>query len=281
MRVFFSLLLPVSLAAVGTCPVTGPTQLGSGQNLPVIVATIACTADAANGSYPAAAINGLNIPGWQGYYLARVEINPGSPNPTANYSVTVTDAAGVDQLSGQATQLPAAMPQSFGVTASSIPVNGIHTVNVTGNSVNSAIVNISLYWSSGPPPAGRIVAEKGTRWTPSLFSAPAVSVQATVSKAAATGVRHVADCVSFSGASTTAPAATQLNVNLRDGASGAGTIIWTQTVVVLAATGQNVVPFSVCGLNLIGTPNTAMTLEFSALLTNLFEAVSLSGYDIQ
>ena len=47
------------------------------------------------------------------------------------------------------------------------------------------------------------------------------------------------------------------------------------------ATGQNVAPFELCGLNLAGTTNTAMTLEFSASLANLIQAVSLSGFNVQ
>ena len=76
------------------------------------------------------------------------------------------------------------------------------------------------------------------------------------------------------------PAATALTITLRDGATGAGTIIWTYQTVVTATTGQLVQPHSVCGLNLVGTTNTAMTLEFSASLPNLIESVSLSGYNV-
>jgi hypothetical protein len=72
---------------------------------------------------------------------------------------------------------------------------------------------------------------------------------------------------------------TALTVNLRDGATGAGTVLWTAHVVIPAATGQAVIPFSVCGLRLPGTANTAMTLEFSALLTNLQETATLTYYD--
>jgi len=127
---------------------------------------------------------------------------------------------------------------------------------------------------------GAEISEHGPRWT--VVSNPAVSTQATASKAAGgAGVRHVADCVTFSGGSTTAPALTQLMVNLRDGATGAGSVLWNSTTIVTAAVGQNVLPFTACGLGLIGSANTAMTLEFSALLTNLFENVVLTGYDVQ
>lgn len=118
---------------------------------------------------------------------------------------------------------------------------------------------------------------------PGNFSAinnPAAGAQASASVAAGgTTVRHVANCITFSSGSTTAPALTALTVNLRDGASGAGSIIWTHEVVISASTGQNTPPVEVCGLNIVGSPNTAMTLEFSAGLANLIEAVSFSGYN--
>jgi hypothetical protein len=126
---------------------------------------------------------------------------------------------------------------------------------------------------------GQIV-EKGPRWTG--LHTPAVSLKATASKAAgAAGVRHAADCISFSGGATTAPIATELTVDLRDGATGAGAIIWQARVVVPASAGYTIPVFERCGLNLVGSAATAMTLEWSALLTNLFQNVALSGYDVQ
>lgn len=126
--------------------------------------------------------------------------------------------------------------------------------------------------------AGAQLVEKGSRW--SVVSTPAVSTKASASIAAEASVRHVADCVSFSGGSTTAPALTLLTIQIRDGATGAGTIIWSHTVIVTAAAVQNVSPFTECGLNLVGTTNTAMTAEWSALLTNLFEDISISGFNV-
>jgi hypothetical protein len=73
---------------------------------------------------------------------------------------------------------------------------------------------------------------------------------------------------------------TNLTINLRDGATGAGTVIASWNVTVSNTTGQNVAPFSACGLNLVGTTNTAMTLEYSSLLLNLFESVTLTGYNV-
>lgn len=106
-------------------------------------------------------------------------------------------------------------------------------------------------------------------------SAPAVSTQATVSAPAQDNLRHVVDNVCFSAASTTAPALTLLTVNLRDGATGAGTVIQSFTVAIAGATGQNVPPFCTGELETSGSLGTALTLEFSASLTNLFQNVTL------
>lgn len=113
-------------------------------------------------------------------------------------------------------------------------------------------------------------------------SQPAVSTQATASVAAGgAGVRHVFDHVCFSGGSTTAPALTQLAINVRDGATGAGTVLVSFQAIVVGSTGQNVAPYcSPVGANILGTANTAMTAEWSALLTNEFEQVTLYYYNV-
>jgi len=285
-RLLLFILFSSMAYAVGTCTITGPTQLGSSPVLinvsPTLLLSVACTADAANGSYPATALPQLiESPQMQGMALLRAEIAPGSPNPTAGFSVSITDANGVDQLTGQAINLSASTAAIYSAGAG-IPVNGTFTLNITGNSVNSAVVTTTMYF--GPVTAvtaAKQVAEKGSRWA--LTSQPAVSTQATVSRAAGTGTtRHVADCVTFSGMATTAPAAAaQIQINLRDGATGAGTVIWSHQLFIAASASQLVTPFSVCGLAEQGSSATAMTLEFSAAVTNLFESVTLSGYDVQ
>ncbi|HLJ26552.1 MAG TPA: hypothetical protein VKY85_07565 [Candidatus Angelobacter sp.] len=121
--------------------------------------------------------------------------------------------------------------------------------------------------------------EKGSRW-PGVVSSPAAGSQATASKAAGgAGVRHVADCVSVSAGASTAPTATVLTINLRDGATGAGTVLWS-TQIAAANTAAQHGSVHLCGLNQIGTANTAMTLEFAASLANESESVTLIGYDV-
>lgn len=118
----------------------------------------------------------------------------------------------------------------------------------------------------------------------SLTHAPAANAQATASKAAAVGVSHVADCVVATFvAGATAPVAVTVNVAIRDGATGAGTVLFQQAMAVPATAGAVNPPLVVCpqnGLKLRGTANTAMTVEFAAAGgANTVEAVFLMGHD--
>jgi hypothetical protein len=129
--------------------------------------------------------------------------------------------------------------------------------------------------------AGALFVEKSSRWT--VVSFPASGSQGTASLAAEAGVRHVIDCVSFAGDSSAAVTAAAGNVAIRDGATGAGTVIWQAAIAHLVAAGagvQTIAASSVCGLNLVGTTNTAMTAEFNAGVTGEVQSVSISGYNV-
>lgn len=118
---------------------------------------------------------------------------------------------------------------------------------------------------------------------PNIFvvnSAPAAGSLATASIAADDGHRHVLFKACFSAGATTAPVLTQLAVNLRDGATTAGTVKASFVVIIPAATGQSVAPFCTGDLHIKGTVGTAMTAEWSSSLANLFEQVTLYYYDI-
>jgi hypothetical protein len=108
---------------------------------------------------------------------------------------------------------------------------------------------------------------------------PAAGSQATISQAAgAAGVKNVAEGVCFGFSATTALAGiTTVTVNLRDGATGAGTILQSWQYTLPAAV---VAPFGQCfsSLHISGTAATALTLEFSAAVGNLMEYVALTGY---
>jgi hypothetical protein len=124
------------------------------------------------------------------------------------------------------------------------------------------------------------VGGKGSGWN--ITHAPAVNTKATISQAAGGGtVRNVITGFSF-GASTgtSAPSAVQLTINLRDGATGAGTILQSWTVVLPASVGYNY-GFGLSGLWIECSQNTATTIEYSAAGgANTFEAVNLIGCTI-
>ena len=125
---------------------------------------------------------------------------------------------------------------------------------------------------------GRLYVAQPSMWA--VQHTPATNTQATISKAAGGGtVRHVCTSISATISAPAAPTAAQVIVNLRDGATGAGTILlsWTGALQATAGDRWGVV---LSGLNIVGTANTAMTLEFTAAGgANTYEQVAMSGYD--
>lgn len=105
---------------------------------------------------------------------------------------------------------------------------------------------------------------------------PSAATQATITQAAAAaGVRNVCNSITACVACSTT-AQTPINVYLRDGASGAGAIIWSGAI---AAPANGVGIINISGLSIIGSPATAMTLEFSgAGVTGSVQTVAMSGY---
>lgn len=118
-----------------------------------------------------------------------------------------------------------------------------------------------------------LVAAPPLQW--GIVSAPAANVVASATKAAGgAGVRHVlqslvANTIVLTAANFTANQPVYFVV--RDGAAGVGTIIYQG-----AFTGA-----LLSGLSLLGSVNTAMTVEFTVApgLTN-FEVVAASGYSV-
>jgi hypothetical protein len=101
----------------------------------------------------------------------------------------------------------------------------------------------------------------------SVQSTPAVTTAPSATKAAgAAGVRHVATGALISLSAVAAQ--TIIYFTLRDGATGAGTILWQ--VGVIAPAGSNIGPVAIPLPNLPGSAATAMTLE----LTNASGAVT-------
>jgi hypothetical protein len=186
---------------------------------------------------------------------------------------------------------------SIGTQVFPVPDNSCPNMQVSYGSggTSAAIYNLE-YWFFQPGFAPAATAtnltaafnivpaltEKGARWQVNNSISSSGGTAATASKAANANGRHVADCISFSAQATNAPTPAQTDINLRNGTSGTGTILWTQTILIPGTAAQHILVGPLCGLNLIGSPNTAMTLEFSSgAPANEFEAVDLSGYDVQ
>jgi len=108
---------------------------------------------------------------------------------------------------------------------------------------------------------------------------PAAATQATITLAARSSTDNMVGsryrCHAID--ATIAAAATAsgiMTVNLRDGATGAGTVLWTGKIACVANTSARL---HLSGLNIMGSQNTAMTLEFAgAGAANTEQTVSIA-----
>lgn len=127
------------------------------------------------------------------------------------------------------------------------------------------------------------VAQVSVLSTWSSMHAPAVGTLATISKAAGGGtVRHVATGLvwSFANDGTVNTTARSNTVRLRDGATGAGTVL-AEWHVFIPVTSDSAAQrhIHLTGLNISGSANTAMTLEFEGTAADhTFYNVTLLGY---
>lgn len=111
----------------------------------------------------------------------------------------------------------------------------------------------------------------GDSWTVSAH--PTTATLASVARAAGNG-SNVCDSVVASIACG-GTAQTPISVYVRDGATGAGAILWA---AVLAAPVGGCASVCATNLGIVGTPGNAMTIEFSAAgVAASLQAVSASG----
>jgi hypothetical protein len=110
-----------------------------------------------------------------------------------------------------------------------------------------------------------------------LFSTPAAATQATATKAAGTnGTRHVIDNITAVLATGATAQAAAVSVVVRDGATGAGAILFAVQLILPV---NGFAPFSF-PVRIVGSPNTAITVEFSAAgVAGSFESISATGHD--
>lgn len=128
--------------AAGTCTVTPASK--SDFATPYGKVVFSCTADGADGSFPDtatyAAISGC---------VYAVEVDEGGTAPTDAYDITLVNAGGQDVMGGSLANLTTGgvhFPLVGGAYGCA-PVESILTLNIDNNSVNSAVVTISLWWS--------------------------------------------------------------------------------------------------------------------------------------
>ena len=134
------LLIPFGVWAAGTVTQTLTTQ-GRGE----WTLTFSWTG-AASGGTVTAVDSKVAIDG----YVYLVVTNPGSPAPSSNYSITLTDDQSIDIMGGElasrsATVTEQTVPRVDGVWCSR-RVNGILTLNISGTTVSSAAGTVIVYF---------------------------------------------------------------------------------------------------------------------------------------
>lgn len=186
-----------------------------------------------------------------------------------------TQMAGVSQA-GEAIRL-----RSFDNASDAVPVEGFQTIlgsvsfsmlyngsDTWDRMREASAVNLATTVASG----AALTAEPG-QWA--IRSQPAAATQATVSRAAVASTRHVCKSITLSllGVAAQGP----IEFFLRDGATGAGAVLWSIRLQCPAGDVRTIV---LSGVNIVGSVNTAMTLESGAApaATN-FASVALTGYD--
>ncbi len=108
---------------------------------------------AADGSFPTEVL----APGITGqlkwFYLDMILVDPGSPSPTSLYDIKIRDAYTVDILGGNgddrsATEGEQILPKVSGSEGDRLITTGLK-IEMTGNSVNGAIIKIVLIFIKG------------------------------------------------------------------------------------------------------------------------------------
>lgn len=169
-------------------------------------------------------------------------------------------------------------------------VVGSAAAPTTGDGLQYVKLDGGIAGASAPIEAGNAAALAATVSTKAILTcqpgqwvethAPVKATQATKSKTAgAAGVRHVCNWLTITLANNnTGSVQTLLAFNLRDGATGAGTILATFTLALPATAGDCRV-LTLSGLNIVGSAATAMTLESAAApAAETAASVSFGGY---
>lgn len=204
-----------------------------------------------------------------------LDTSAGTPRALNTNSVLYAYNLDLDDNTYSSATLSAANATVDGATVFALHSLGFNYA-FDGTTWQAARTGSAANLSASNTPSPLLVTAPG-EW--SINHTPTSNTQATISKAAgAAGVCHVCRSITATiTAISTAAADTTVLVNLRDGATGAGTILWSTRLLVKVG---DTVGIALSNLNIPGTAATAMTLEFAAAGgANTFEAVALTGFD--
>ncbi len=123
------------------------TQSGSQPGSDRMWRQYTCTADDSDGSAPA-----YTVTGFSGFYIYSIETWPGGTAPTDATDFTLLDSTtGEDLLGANGTDaIDATTPKTIFPRSTAMSLNFYHlvkgdmTINITNNSVNSAIMNVRI-----------------------------------------------------------------------------------------------------------------------------------------
>jgi hypothetical protein len=140
------LLVFVASTAMGAGSVTVTRSKGSGDALYVLFTWIGNATG--GGQVPSTSSSPSFGETYSGCVFA-IETNPGSPAPTDDYDITLTDTDGVDLLGGQGANRDTATSEmvlaKVGSAFACAPTHSAFTFNLSGNIVNSATGTAKIY----------------------------------------------------------------------------------------------------------------------------------------
>lgn len=139
-------LIPVMAIAAGSVTVTRSTANGG----EVEIIAFAFIANAASAATVPSTSSSSVYPTTRAGYIIKVTTDPGSPAPTDDYDITLTDdTTGADLLGGEGTDRDTATSEEvvpkMGNAYGANFANKSFTLNLTGNSVNSAKGTVYVY----------------------------------------------------------------------------------------------------------------------------------------
>jgi hypothetical protein len=150
MRKFICSLMLLLTVTLGMTAAGTVTQSFTRYSESVSVVTLTWTGDTGNGTVPSTALTQAMLDKVNGYFLQAVVTNPGSPTPTDQYDLTLTNAAGLDIMDGNIANRSNVTTEVAYPVTSSFPVDGALTINFSNNSDVSAVGEIKLYFSKVP-----------------------------------------------------------------------------------------------------------------------------------